>query len=208
MNRPNEEIANADTNWFQMLYISTYIVGFVLLISSLFLRIERPAVLYIVAYTVLLITMGMVATKLYIKMNANLASLQAFTIINYISNFISYLGPIFLIIVLLSVSLYLYSRYRDNINNKHVSEQFFSFNFISTILMTIQFGILLYALSSKEFTEKNQVPNMYKYLLYFIGTINLYAVLIIWYILTSYTTDGFQLLKSMIRSSKTLTPSS
>ena len=202
MSPPNEEMMNADTNWFQMLYTSTYIVGLILLISSLILRIQRPAVLYIVAYTVLLITMGMVATKLYIKMNANLASIQAITIINYISNVVSYLGPILLIIVLLSVSLYLYSKFRDNINDNHVSDQFFSFNFISIILMTIQFGILLYALSSKEFTEKNQIPNIYKYLLYFIGTVNLYAVMIIWYILTSYTTDGFQLLKTMLKSSK------
>lgn len=181
------------TNWFVVLFTSLYIVGIILISAATFISIERPTTLLIVAYSVMGITLGLVATKLYVKMNSNLNNMEAATIYNWATNFITYLGPIFLLIVIVSLLLYLYITYKKNIDDRRVSNQFFVFNSISTVLMLLEYSILFYGLNTDEFKKASQFPKIIN-AVYLFGVIQLYAVFIMWYILSSYTTDGFSLL--------------
>jgi hypothetical protein len=185
------ETINKHTDWFRVLYTSLFYAGIILLSFGLFVRLERPTGLLITAYTILGLTIGMLATKMYLAMDERLRSITEVGIRTFLYNFLAYLGPVAFILVTISVTMYFLIAYRNNIDLGRVSNQYYTFSRISLFLMIVQFIILFAGFETKKFKDKTRFPSIYSSGIYLAGSINLFALLISGYILSSYTTDGF-----------------
>ena len=108
----------------------------------------------------------------------------------YIYHLLSMMGPILLLFII-GYSLYLFLRYSKNINRGRTSDQYYSFSKISIALVIINFILLFNGIDSNYFKENGRLEGTYSSALYLTGVINAYVVLIMGYMLASYTTDGF-----------------
>ena len=178
------------TNWFQVLYTSIYYAGILLLLFPIFLTMSNPTRVVIISYSLLILTIGMVTTHMYIKVADKLNEFYQTGIFTYLYNIIRLLFPFLIIIALLAYSLYLFGRYHEIIDKKRTSQQYYGFNTLSLVLMIIQFTILFNGLGTKEYKVDGLMPRIYLTSMTFFGVINGYIALIMGYILSSYTTDG------------------
>ena len=179
------------TDWFRVLYQSLFYDGIILLFFSLFINLEKKTPLLITAYTILALTIGMLATKLYLAMDSRLRSITEVGLGAFLYNFITYLGPVLFILITISFTLYLLITYGKNIDLRRVSSQYFTFSNISLFLMIIQFFILFAGFETKKFQNTSKFPSIYASGIYLVGSINFFALLIMGYVLSSFTTDGF-----------------
>jgi hypothetical protein len=173
------------------LYTSLFYAGIILLSFGLFVKLERPTGLLITAYTILGLTVGLLATKMYLAMDARLRSIADIGVGSFLYNFFTFLGPVAFILVIISFTMYFLITYRNNIDMGRVSSQYYTFSNISLFLMIVQFIILFAGFETPKFKSKSMFPSLYSSGIYLTGTINLFALLITSYILSSYTTDGF-----------------
>ena len=178
------------TNWFQVLYTSLYYTGTLLLLFPIFLSIPNVTKMLIVAYTIMTIALGMIATQLYIKGSKKLNEAYVLSWWSYFSTLFQYLGPIIAILASLSYSLYLFGRYGEIIDSRRTSEQYYSFSYLSMIFTIVLLGILFGGINSDRFKEQSYMPPAFTSGLYLFAILNAYVLIIMGYILSSYTTDG------------------
>ena len=185
------------TDWFRVLYTSLFYAGIIMLLFSMLIKTASPTNIVIVTYTILGITLGLIATQLYLKMNVKLGMLESITTMTYVVSVARYMGPVFVVLAILSYSLFLNIRYRKVIDEKRTSAQYYTFSRMSLFITLIQMIVLFNGIETPKFKTEHIMPPMYNSGIYLTGVVNAFAVLIMGYILTSYTTDGFSLRKSL-----------
>ena len=178
-------------SWFSTLYTSLGITGVIIMLFTLF--VNNNVTLLIVAYSTMLLAVGMIATHIYLKVSRYLGTLDAVSIFNYIYNIIGYMGPILFYLVILIVSVVAFAKYKENIEENRTSSQYYTFSALSNLFVIIEFIVLWLSLSNKSADEPVMSP-FFRALMYLIASINLYVITIMWYILSTYTTDGFSML--------------
>jgi len=161
-----------------------------MLLFPLFVNTSNITTILVVAYSVLSLTLGLVATQMYSRMTTKLSELPSVGTTTFLYYLVQFMAPVFLILGLLLYSLYLFIRYRNIINDGFTSDQYYTFSKVSTAFMIIHFIILFNGFSTKEFAEKSMMPAVYNSGIYLTGIINAYLIIIMGYILSSYTTDG------------------
>ena len=138
---------------------------------------------YITAYSVLILGILLLLTGL---MSGLLKNNQGSTS-QIVWSTLSALGPFLLMLFVSASMLYYLIIYKDIIVEKHVSNSYFTFSGILTMLLMLQ----TYLIYSNMNTETGKIPKLYNSLLYLIGIIALICSIIIQIILKYYTTDGF-----------------
>ena len=177
--------------WFQVLTTSLFYTGVVLLLFPLLIDVSNPTTILIITYSLLTLMLGMVTTSMYNRLSQKLSEIVDVTISTYMYYMLSMMGPILLLLAIIGYSLYLFIKYSKNINRGRTSEQYYTFSKISMALVIVNFILLFIGMESKYFKENGRLEGTYSSGLYLTGVINAYVVMIMGYILASYTTDGF-----------------
>lgn len=143
---------------------------------------------YITAYSVLILGILLLLTG---QMTGLLKNSQGSTA-QSVWAILSALGPFLLMLFVAASMLYYLIIYKDIIVENHVSNSYFTFSGILTMLLMLQ----TYLIYSNMNTETGKIPKLYNSMLYLIGVIALICSIIIQIILKYYTTDGFSTLST------------
>ena len=185
------DITQPKTTWFQVATKCLFYTGTIMLLFPLFIDINNPTTVLIITYSLLTLLLGMLTTSMYSRLTKKLSEIVDVSISTYMYYMLSMMGPVLLMLIIIGYSLYLFIRYSKNINRGRTSEQYYSFSKISIALVIINFILLFNGIDSNYFKENGRLEGTYSSALYLTGVINAYVVLIMGYILSSYTTDGF-----------------
>ena len=99
-------------------------------------------------------------------------------------------GPLFLILGVIGFVLYLLIYYKNDILENRVSNSFYTFSNITTIILLMQIYLLYTNMNVKE-GFKGQLSKVVSGCLLIIGLFSLMSSMILYTILRYYTTDGF-----------------
>jgi len=99
-------------------------------------------------------------------------------------------GPFFVVLGIISYSLYLLIKYKDRISQGNVAPGYQSFTIASIILILIQIGLFYIGTQKEGFKKTSRLDRVYSMLLYLIGIINIVIVITLYIILNFYSTDG------------------
>ncbi len=174
------------TTWFNVLHSAMFIVGASLLLLSFTVSIQSIVYLSILGYSILAIAIVLI-----------LASIFNNTISGYNGNFVNFIyiifsntGPFLLNVSVILFLLYLVITYQNIINEGNLSQQYYSFNVISSVIMLLQIILFYYGLQTSSYKKEHKLPVMFNSFSYLLGIINVYIAIIIQTILKYYTTDG------------------
>lgn len=182
-------------SWFSTLYLSLGTTGLILMIFSMMFTGQTS--LSIVAYSTTILAVGMIATHIYLKVSRYLGTLESVTLFNYLYNLLLYMGPVLVYLAILILSVVASIKYKDVIDQKRTSGQYYTFSGLSNGFVVIEFIVLWLGITNKP-ADEPVMSSFYRVLMYLLASINLYAIIIMWYILTTYSTDGFSTLNKYI----------
>ncbi len=188
----------ASDSWFSTLYLSVGVTGLILMIFSMMFSGQTS--LSIVAYSTTILAVGMIATHTYLKVSRYLGTLESVSVFNYLYNLLLYMGPVIVYLAILILSVVAFVKYKDVIDQKRTSTQYYTFSGISSVLVVIEFIVLWLGVTNKS-ADEPVMSSFYRVLMYLLASVNLYAIIIMWYILTTYSTDGFSTLNEYIKHS-------
>ena len=182
-------------SWFSTLYLSLGTTGLILMIFSMMFTGQTS--LSIVAYSTTILAVGMIATHIYLKVSRYLGTLESVTLFNYLYNLLLYMGPVLVYLAILILSVVASIKYKDVIDQKRTSAQYYTFSGLSNGFVVIEFIVLWLGITNKP-ADEPVMSSFYRVLMYLLASINLYAIIIMWNILTTYSTDGFSTLNKYI----------
>ena len=99
-------------------------------------------------------------------------------------------GPFFVTIGIVAYILYLLFTYNDRIAEGNIAPGYANFTNISVILILLQLFLFYMGTQKQSFQRDNKLDRVYSGLLYFVGVINIVAVITIGIILKYFSTDG------------------
>jgi hypothetical protein len=99
-------------------------------------------------------------------------------------------GPFFVTIGIVAYILYLLFTYKDRIAEGNIAPGYANFANISVILILLQLFLFYMGTQKQSFQRDNKLDRVYSGLLYFVGVINIVAVITIGIILKYFSTDG------------------
>ena len=99
-------------------------------------------------------------------------------------------GPFFVTIGIVAYILYLLFTYKDRIAQGNIAPGYANFTNISVILILLQLFLFYMGTQKQSFQRDNKLDRVYSGLLYFVGVINIVAVITIGIILKYFSTDG------------------
>lgn len=176
--------ANANNDaWLFVLY-SAILFGagflFLIMMTSSIKTIEAPIIGYIAVLIALLLILTYISSKMrYIPGKSSILA------------FIITAGPFLLNAGTIMFFIYLLQKYRNIINDGHVSKQYSFFATVSIFLVFFQIILFYNGMKTPVFKQQHVLPNLYNSASYLVGILNLYVVITIYVILKYYTTDGF-----------------
>jgi len=174
------------TTWFNVLYTALFIVGAIVLLLSFTVSIQSIVYLSMVGYTLLILSMLLILGNIF--SSALQASNGRF--MQFISILFNSTGPFLLNISVIIFLLYLMITYKAMINSGNLSQQYYSFSMVSSIIMLMQVILFYYGVNTNTFKREHKLPVMFNSFSYLLGVINVYIAVIIQTILKYYTTDG------------------
>jgi len=169
------------TDWFSIIYSSLFFVGITILLISLF---TSSVATTIAGYSILVVSVILITTYLYNQISTSATGLS------FLWTVFMNLGPFVLILGILLYSLSLNIIYMNEIQAKHVADQYYVFSTLSILFILAQLLFFVYGIQSPEFQQRRQLPSIYGNLSYFVGVINVYILVSINTILKYYITDG------------------
>jgi len=81
--------------------------------------------------------------------------------------------------------------YKDNIIEKHVSNNYYSFSNIFIILLLMQLYIFYTTIKTEKFEITGKMPKLLTSIVYLLGVLSMICSIIIFTILKYFNTDGF-----------------
>ena len=173
-------------SWYSILYSSLLSIGTILLLLSFSID-GIPAVnMTIVGYCFLVTSILLIISNMFkVLSKAKIDSMASFAYI-----FFNNTGPFLLNIATILFLLVLTVKYTNIISTGNLSNQYYSFSKLSTLLILIQMAVFYQGLTTKKYKQENKLPVIYSSFSYLVGVINLYIAIVIKIILAYYTTDG------------------
>jgi len=110
--------------------------------------------------------------------------------VNDLVKFFKYSMPFVLMILIIVYTLYILFSYQSIISNGYVSNGYYTFINISSILVLLQ--LFIFFKNKKEDTELRISPGV-SGIICLIGILNMICMITVYIILSHYTTDGFML---------------
>ena len=154
---------------------------------SFFMSGKSPVNALISGYSALTLSMCMV---LVIILNNVLPTIQGKSAIEMIFSILIAIGPFFIILGVLAILLYLTIKYKNLIIDGHVSNNYYVFSNIIVILFLLQSYLLYKDMDTEKFNLTKKLSKMTSSLIYLIGLITFMSSMVLYTILTHFTTDG------------------
>lgn len=138
-------------------------------------------------YIILIISIFMILIKLTERIlnttNTNSSTQRLLSIIMSTS-------PFMLLLIVISFILITIINHYQEIALGHVSQGYYTFSNISIILIIIQIGIIYRILNSVNYIQTGEVSKVSSSLILLLGTLTSISSIILYIILTFFTTDG------------------
>jgi hypothetical protein len=168
---------------FKTIYTTFIYCSIFLFILSFFMSDNTKTSINIASYSILASAIILVSCVILSKISVNYPNVST---IKYMMLLFNNCGPYLLMLSIISYTLFLLINYKSQISNGHVSDGYYTFSNISTILLLLQLYIILNSMNEQEGITKIQTSTVY-----FIGVINLICLITLYIILNNFNTDGF-----------------
>ena len=174
-------------DWYVSTYNSLLLVAVILFLIAFGTTGDVNIGTTISAYCLLIISVFMI---LILIVNKTLTSEPNGSSFQSIMDSLRTAGPLFLILGIIGFVLYLLIYYKNDILENRVSNSFYTFSNITTIILLMQIYLLYTNMNVKE-GFKGQLSKVVSGCLLIIGLFSLMSAMILYTILRYYTTDGF-----------------
>lgn len=174
-------------NLYTGIYKSFIFVSIILLIMSFFISGKSTVGALISGYSILTLSICMI---LLILLNNVLPTIQGKSTSEMILSILMAIGPFFIILCVLAILLYLTIKYKNLIIDGHVSNNYYIFSNVIVLLFLLQSYLLYTDMETDKFNLTKKLSKMTSSLIYLIGVITFICSMILYTILTYFTTDG------------------
>ena len=174
-------------DWYKSTYNALLLVAVMLFLIAFGTTGDVNIGTTISAYSLLTISVFMI---LILVVNKTLSAETDVSGFQNIMDALRTAGPLFLILGVIGFVLYLLIYYKNDILGNRVSNSFYTFSNITTILLLMQVYLLYTNMNAKD-GFKGQLSKVVSGSLLIIGLFSLMSSLILYTILCYYTTDGF-----------------
>jgi lysylphosphatidylglycerol synthetase-like protein (DUF2156 family) len=99
-------------------------------------------------------------------------------------------GPFILMCGIIGFILYLIIKYKDQINENHISQSYHTFSNITIILLLLQIYMVYTNISTKEFETSGKISKVTSSIIYLLGVLTGLCSMIMYIILKFFKTDG------------------
>lgn len=168
---------------FKTIYTSFIYCSVLLFIISFFMKDNVKIDINIASYSILATAIILVSGIILSKLSVNYTNVST---MKYIMLLFNNCGPYLLMLSIIGYTLFLLINYKTNISGGHVSDGYYTFSNISTILILLQLYIVLNGTN-----ESGNISKIQGLSLYLIGVINWICVITLYIILNNFHTDGF-----------------
>ena len=174
-------------DWYAGIYkalIMTSVIGFII---SFFSKGEISYGSMIASYSVLILGVMMILLILFTKLFEVTQNQTTFQIIWTI--FMTS-GPFLLMLGVIGFVLYLIIKYKDPINDNHISKSYHTFSNITIILLLLQIYMVYNNIITKEFEVNGKMSKVTSSIIYLLGLLTAICSMIMYIILKFFRTDG------------------
>jgi len=174
-------------DWYKSTYNALLLAAVILFLIAFGTTGDINIGTSISAYSLLILSVFMI---LVLVVNKTLSSEPDVSGFQSMMDALRSAGPLFLILGVICFVLYLLIYYKDDILGNRVSNSYYTFSNITTIILLMQVYLLYTNMNVKE-GFKGQISKVVSGSLLIIGLFSLMSSLILYTILRYYTTDGF-----------------
>ena len=174
-------------DWYKSTYNSLLIAAVMLFLIAFGTTGSINIGTTISAYILLILSVFMI---LILVVNKTLSSEADVSGFQSIMDALRTAGPLFLILGVIGFVLYLLIYYKDDILGNRVSNSYYTFSNITTLIVLMQIYLLYTNMNVKE-GFKGQLSKVVSGCLLIIGLFSVMSSMILYTILRYYTTDGF-----------------
>lgn len=175
-------------NWYASVYKALFMASVIAFIISFFTTGTVSLGALLSGYSVLILAVMMIL--LIIFNNVIKVKTDASTI-NVLISILSSSGPFILMLGVITLILYLVIRYQDIIVAGHVANSYYTFSNIAIMLFLVQIYIVYNNIASDKFQTTGRISPTTSSIIYLLGLLSWVCSLILFTVLTYYTTDGF-----------------
>lgn len=176
-------------DWYSAIYKALILASSISFLISFFVSGNSAFGTVLTGYSTLVLAIMMILIILFMNI-LKITEGQKST--NVISNILMSTGPFLLMLGIICFVLYLTIVYKNNIVDKHVSPNYFTFSAILVILLLVQTFIVYTNINTDKFQSTGKLSKVSSGLLYLLGVLALMCSFIISTILKYFTVDGFK----------------
>jgi hypothetical protein len=174
-------------DWYKSTYNSLLLTAVILFLIAFGTTGDINIGTTISAYCLLVLSVFMI---LILVVNKTLSTEQDVSGFQSAMDALRTAGPLFLILGVIGFVLYLLIYYKNDILGNRVSNSFYTFSNITTIILLMQIYLLYTNMNVKD-GFKGQISKVVSGSLLIIGLFSVMSSMILYTILRYYTTDGF-----------------
>jgi len=174
-------------DWYKSTYNSLLLTAVILFLIAFGTTGDINIGTTISAYCLLVLSVFMI---LILVVNKTLSAEQDVSGFQSAMDALRTAGPLFLILGVIGFVLYLLIYYKNDILANRVSNSFYTFSNITTIILLMQIYLLYTNMNVKD-GFKGQISKVVSGSLLIIGLFSVMSSMILYTILRYYTTDGF-----------------
>lgn len=175
-------------NWYSGLYKGLILASAITFILSAFTSGETSYGSLVAGYSTLTLAVLMI---IIIVMMGSLKLVEGKGIFETMTTLLSTSGQFLLLLSVIGFVLYLIIYYKSIIQSGHVSNTYYSFSTLTTVLILLQSYLIYTNLDSDKFINTNKLPKVTTNILYLLGVMTWLSSLAIYITFKYFTTDGF-----------------
>jgi hypothetical protein len=176
------------SGWYSSMYKAFIISAIISFVIGFFSEGKVSLGSYITGYSVLILGIMMI---LLILFNSIMKITEGQSIFQIFYTILLTSGPFLLMLGVIAFILYLMIKYKSIILQDHVANGYHSFSNINIILILIQLYIVYTNITSDSFEKTGKMSKVTSSIVYLLGVLSAITSIILYTILTYFTTDGF-----------------
>lgn len=173
--------------WYVGIYKALIIASVIGFLISFFSQGTVSYGSMLAGYSILVLGISMILLILFTQILKVTQNDSAFQII---STILMTSGPFLLMLGIIGFVLYLLIKYKDPINDNHISQSYHTFSNITIILLLIQIYMVYTNIATKEFEVSGKMSKVTSSLIYLLGVLTGMCSMIMYIILKFFRTDG------------------
>jgi hypothetical protein len=174
--------------WYSTLYKACIWASAVAFLIGFFTPSKTSLGAFLAGYSVLLLGIMLILVILFanvLRVTANASLWQT------LSALVMSSGPFLLVMAIVGFVLYLMITHKDSIVAGHIAPGYSTFSNIVVMLLLIQMYLIHGTINSERFELTGKLPRVTSGIVYLLGVLTGISTVILYTILTYYSTDGF-----------------